>query len=625
MPEHNDLNGLHSWHKDEENDTETSADSGHVSDSPPYQHRFGSSFQFHQNPPEMYSGKVERFEIDQDFDIQLDNNQGGAGLYGLKGVSEVDGLSQIKGNYYSHAKGIAFNPELRPSGNLNPTQQLLVDTNINQGGVGSLFRQRQVNRNSPQSTSSISSLSSDSSKNDLIPGLHPTRLTSQTNSSLSGSVTPNNDLRDVSSARDSGSRSSTPTNERKQLNGDVNQTSSRGSKTNTPTKESKSFLPNESSTDGLNTKRTAGSISSYHRNREGSFDSSSGLNLGSFSAKERTPSLTSDSSSENSLHRVRTSSIEKPTIPNSLVITKGNDPRNGYLSPLEAKKSPNFNQSNQVKSPTITNDRSSPMVLDLKQQNPKNPNQQIINRKKSPLSTNRSIPGDPKGRSSPAVSESKSISSDRTFDTTSRSSPKVVEAKAPNSDRGFDNKTRTPSRVSESRTETSTSNTVSRPDKGGSNQAPMTSPAVQDVLNDMTTLKVTSREVKPIQIQTRAEKDSDNIPVKKTTAKNNIPVAKSPSGSQTKQVHKPPKPVPRKRTKTPPARGSGIETNIIVKSSQESVGTKSSGSNVKNARNGHEKDSKNGSLIADATIDDRLGTKAYDSILRSTKNKAGMD
>ena len=646
LQERGDLNSLLAWQNDEENDTETSADSGHVSnDSPPYQNRLGPNFQFYPNPPDMYCAKAERFDIDQDFGSQLKGNQGGVGPQGLKGMSEVDGWSKLQGKYPSPTNGSAFNPPFQPPGNSDPAQQLFVNTDVKQGGVGPFLRQQHVNRDSPQSTSSLSSLSSESSRNELssLPGSRPIRMGPQANPSSSG--LPSNDMRNIKSNRDSGSRSTTPTNERKQStssesSSDARQKSNRnsGSKTNTPTTEHKPFIPNESSSDGLNTSRTVGSISHYHRNREGSLENSSPLTLGPFT-KERPPSQTSNSSSENSSHRVRTPSMEKPAVPTSLMIPKGNDPRNGHMSPTvtESNTGPNFKHGNQVKSdsPTtktrsmpqqggavIQNGRSSPMVLDLAAQSTKNPTQQNISRKKSPLSTERSIPGlsDPKGRSSPAIFDPKSTSSDRAFGTAGRSSPKVVDTKSPTSDRRFDPKGRTSPRVSDPHVETSAGNTSSKPDKGGSSQPPLSSPVVEELLNDMTALKVTTREVKPIQIQTRAEKDSDNIPVEKATVKTNTSVVdtKLPSGGQSKRVHKPPKPVPRKRTKTPPARGSGSDSNLMVTPSQENKATKSSGNNAKGG--GQNKDNKS-QVQSKEKPSDGLGTKAYDSILRSSKKK----
>ncbi len=643
LQQRGDLSSLLSWQNDEENDTETSADSGHVSnDSPPYQNRLGPNFQYFPDPPDMYCAKVERFDIDQDFGSQLKGNQGGVGP---QGVSEVDGWSRLQGRYPSQTKGGSFNPPIQPPGSSDPTQQLFINTDVKQEGVGPFLRQQQTGRISPQSTSSsLSSLSSASSRNDpqssSFTGPRPTRIGPQANPSSSSKIVPNNDMRNMS---DSSSRSSTPTNERfkqissieESLSSDARQKSNRnsGSKTNTPTTEYKPFIPNENSSDDPKASRTAGSISHYHRNREGSLDNSSSLTLPIM--KERSSSQ--DYCSENSVRRVRTPSTERPAVPNSLIIPKVNDPRNGHLSPTiteSGKTGPKLTPSNQVKSDSPTTKtrsiqqagRSSPMVLDLTAQGTKISTQQNIIRKKSPLSTERTIPGsnDHKGRSSPATFDPKSPTSDRAFDTAGRSSPKVVDPKGPTSNRAFDSKGRTSPRVSDSRVETSAASTISKPpDKGSSSQPPVSSPGVQELLSDMSALKVTAREVKPIQIQTRAEKDSDNIPVEKATVKTNISAndTKLPSNSQPKRVHKPPKPVPRKRAKTPPARSSGGEANLVVTSSQETMTTKPNGSNAKDG--GQNKDSKPQMQKTEKTSGE-LGTKAYDSILRSSRTKGGM-
>ena len=613
LKERGDLSSLLSWQNDEENDTETSADSGHVSnDSPPYRNILDPNFQYFPDPPDMYCGKLERFDIDQEFSGQVNGNQGGGGPQGL---SEVDGWSKLQGRY--------------PPGNSDPTQQLFINTGAKQGGVGSLSRKQQFGRDSPQSISSLSSMSSHSSTlNDSqlssFSGPRPVRMGPQTNppSGNMPLVMPNSDVRSVKS--DSSSRSSTPTNERRPSNentSEARQKSNRnsGSKSNTPTTtEYKPFISNESSSADPITSRTTGSISHYHRNREGSL--------------ERPPSQTSDSSSENSIRRVRTPSLEKPSVPNSLKISKGNDPRTGHLSP-SVTESANKGPSSQVKtdSPTtrskqqdgaaIQNGRSlPPKALDLSAQGAKNPTQQNFNRKKSPLSTERKIPGlsDAKGRSSsPAKVEPKSPTSDRGFDPKGRTSPKVVDLKSPTSSRGFDPKGRTSPRVPDTIVENSAGGPKAKSDKESSGgKLPASSPVVQELLNDMTSLKVTAREVKPIQIQTRAEKDSDNIPVGKATLNNNASSAdkKLPSNSQTKRAHKPPKPVPRKRTKTPPARGSGADASIVVTSSQDTMAMKSSAQS---------KDLKSQVRITDQ-VKESLGKKAYDSILRSSKNKGGL-
>ena len=692
LHERNELNGLLSWQNDEENDTETSADSGHVSnDSPSYQNRMDPSFQFFPAPPEMYCGKVERFDIDQDFGGQLKAAQGG--------VDHPDGWSPLQ-KYQSLSKGGTMNPSMRPPGKPDATQQLFVNTNVKQGGVGSVLRQ-QVNRDSPVSISSLSSMSSESSRNDSqsssIPGTRATKTDPQSNPTSFGNVTANNNTRSMKPRRDSGSRSSTPTNEA-HSDGLPKSNRSSGSKTNTPTSEYKPFIQNESSSDGSSANRTVGSISHYHRNREGSFDKSSSPALGSFK-HERSPSLASDSSSEASTIRARTPTIEKPSVPSSLSTPKVSEARSSHLSPTVTvtDTASNFKPNNQTKSdqqttktPSVVdksggsvsqNGRPS-MSLDLTAQNAKNSApQQTINRKKSPLSTGRSIQGlnDTKGRSSPASFDSqgstarskgvepkspisdrgfepksrsspasfdsqgstarskgvepKSPISDRGFEPKSRSSPasfdsqspsttlpsKVVEPKSPTSARRFDPKGRTSPRVNDPRVDTSASN---KSEKGSSGQAPLSSPGVQELLNDMTALKVTTREVKPIQIQTRAEKDSDSIPVKKTAVKTNASVtaSKLTSDNQGKRVHiKPPKPLPRKRTKTPPARNSGSDKDLVVlPSSQE---TKPSGN--KGGESGPSKKSqsetKNSHLLSN-----ELATKACDSILRSSRNKAGM-
>ena len=672
LHERNELNGLLSWQNDEENDTETSADSGHVSnDSPSYQNKLDPNFQFFPAPPEMYCGKVERFDIDQDFGNQLRGTKGGVNHSGL---SEVDGWSPQKNQ--SHSKGGKVNPPIKPPGHLDATQQLLVNTNVKQGEVGPVSRQQQVNRDSPVSISSLSSMSSESSRNDpqsfSLPGTRPTKTGPQPNHSSSGNIVPNNNTRNMKSRRDSGSRSSTPTNEGMQLTSDALPKSNRnsGSKNNTPTSEYKLFIPNESSSDGSGANRTAGSISHYHRNREGSFDKSSSPTLGPFK-HERTPSLTSDSSSETSTIRARTPTIEKPSVPNSLFLPEGSEARNSHLSPTVTKRdtAANSKQDNPMKSDpqttktpvvnksggTLSQNGRPPMVLDLTPQNAKNSTQQDINRKKSPLSNGRFIPGlnDAKGHTSPAsfdsqsptinfskAVETKSPISDRRFDTKARSSSasfdsqstsstrlssKVVEPKSPTSDRRFDPKGRMSPKISEPRVETSVGSTGSKPEKGSSTQAPLSSPGVQELLNDMSTLKVTAREVKPIQIQTRAEKESDNIPVEKTAVKTNTSVtgSKLPSDNQAKRVHiKPPKPLPRKRTKTPPARNSVSDNDLVVlPSSQE---TKPSGNNAKSGESGPSKETQSQAKKSQL-ISNELGTKAYDSILRSSRNKGGMD
>ena len=635
VKERGNLSSLLSWPNDDENDTEASADSGHVSnDSPPYRNKLDPNFQYFPDPPDMYCGKVERFDIDQEFGGQFMDNQ--EGLYEVDGWSKqqgrypLDGLSNKEGT-----KASFYHPSMRPPGNSDPAQQLFIKTDVKQGGVGSLSRQQQANRGSPQSISSLSSMSSLSSRNDpqltsFSGSSRPVKIAPHPNSSLSDNIMPsfmaNSDVRSIKS--DSSSRSSTPTNERKPDNtADARQKSSRnsGSKTNTPTTEHKPFITNESSSDAPNASRTTGSISHYHRNREGSLENSTPLTLGPFI--ERSPSQTSDSSSENSVRRVRTPSLEKPSVPRSLTIPKGNAPRNSHLSPTvseSASKDSNFNQVKtdlpKTKIGSMQKGRSSPKVLDLTAQGTKNPMQQNINRKKSPLSADRKFPGfnDTKGRSSPAISDPKSPTSDRIFDTTGRSSPKVVDPKSPTSNRGFDPKGRNPPRVPDTRAETSASGTKSKTYKGSSNELPASSPVVQELLSDMTSLKVTSREVKPIQIQTRAEKDSDNIPVEKATFNTNAstPDKKFPSNNQTKRVYKPPKPVPRKRTKTPPARGSGIDANPVATSSQDTTATKTSDGS-------QNKDSKSQDRIAEQ-MKEGLGTKAYDSILRSSKNHGGL-
>ncbi|XP_028393520.1 apoptosis-stimulating of p53 protein 1-like [Dendronephthya gigantea] len=613
LQEHDDLNSLLSWQNDEENDTETSADSGHVSnDSPSYQNRLGPNFQFYPNPPEMYCAKVERFDFDQDLGEALKSNQGGVGP-DARELSEVNGLSGLQQRYKSHSK-----PAFQPPVKSNPAPQLFVNTDFKQGGVGPFLRQQQqMNRGSPLSTSSLSSISSESSRNSIsYPGKDPTKpMTDSLAKPSSGQVNINNDRfksnqNPVENLPDAGFKKSNT-----------------GSRANTPTIEQKPFLPSETASDA--SARSAGSISLYHRNREGSLENSSPLQLGSF-AKERTPSQTSSSSSENSSIRARTPSIEKPPVPNTLNIAKANDAKSSRLSPTvsEAGNRDKIKKQNaQIKpmdSPTANNrsieqnGRSSPMVLNLATQSAKSPTKQNLNRK-SPTITDHPISrvNDPKGYTSPGNYDSKIGSSGRVFDAGRSVDPKgqlgIFDPKADSSDRVIDSKGRTSPRVPDSGVEATVPDSLRKSEKGSLNPTPMSSPGVQEILNDMNAMKVTAREVKPIQIQTRAEKDSDNnIPVLKSSEKSASTVAK-------KHVYKPPKPLPRKRTKTPPARSSGSEANPAVTSSQGTTVTNSSSQGKKPATQAQNTEQKTGTSVPS----EGLGTKAYDSILRSARNKGG--
>lgn len=106
--------------------------------------------------------------------------------------------------------------------------------------------------------------------------------------------------------------------------------------------------------------------------------------------------------------------------------------------------------------------------------------------------------------------------------------------------------------------------------KIGLSRQPIQSSGVQDLLGDISGLPMSTRDTKPLQIQTRAEKDSENMTRTSPLAghsRNPDQTVDSKAQNVPRMV---PKPLPRKRTKTPPARGSlpGEGSNIVVTSAR---------------------------------------------------------
>lgn len=614
LKEHGDLL---SRPNDEENDgTETSGDSGHVSnDSLSYQNKLGHNFQHDDNKPDidMYYASVERFDIDQDLDSRLNINQEEITLRSLKGLSEVEGWSKLK---WTHPVSTDSHALVTSSGNIDPTKELLVNTDVKLEGVGTFFKQHQGNRDSSQSISSLSSLSSESSRNDLQSP------SCAQNSRMSYPVNPSSydipsDRRILRSISNSSSRSTTPTNERKQSITSGSSSDSRQNsklKSNVEPLEYKPFTSNENLSSGSHS-TTDGALSQCHKNRDNAGCRTSGLFV-----NERTSlSPSNKGNSENSSQRIKSPFFEQPTVPNSLIIPNENHSRRSHFSPTVAEPGLNVNHS-KTDSPTI-NSRPMKQVSPSTASNTKRPTEQNIQRKKSPLSADRCIPSlnNTKSQSSTAIVNPKTpTTSDRAFHTNDRSSPKGIDAKSPTSNRRFDPMVLASLRVTDSLGDTSEGS--KQPIKGSSVQVHQSSSGGQEILTDMTALKVTAREVKPIQIQTRAEKDSDNIPLEESTNKANMSTTETKLrvDKQAQRVRKPPKPVPRKRTKTPPARGSAGQTIPAAASSGEAKIVDSTG------KDGSQSKGSKIQIQGMEQASDGLGAKTCDSILRSSRKKGGM-
>lgn len=106
--------------------------------------------------------------------------------------------------------------------------------------------------------------------------------------------------------------------------------------------------------------------------------------------------------------------------------------------------------------------------------------------------------------------------------------------------------------------------------KGRLSRQPIQSAGVQDLLGDTSGLKMNTRDTKPLQIQTRAEKDSENMTrTLPSVGRSQNPDQTADSKAQS-TPRMAPKPLPRKRTKTPPARGSspGEGSNIVLTSTR---------------------------------------------------------
>ena len=178
--ESDELNRLQSWRDEEENDTETSADSGHVSidyDSPPYQNGgVGPSFQFNGNHTNKYFEKVERFDIDQEFGFGMKGTDGNLGELNVsqkavkdRRVSAVNGalpyhpnnsIPRTNNRSVGHvvprgnSKGVLIGPQ-------NYSNPLCIQTGEERSVVApAQFLRTQSRHDSPQSISSNSSESS---------------------------------------------------------------------------------------------------------------------------------------------------------------------------------------------------------------------------------------------------------------------------------------------------------------------------------------------------------------------------------------------------------------------------------------------------------------------------------
>lgn len=565
-----------SWQNDDENDTETSADSGHVSnDSPSYQHRLAPGFQFFPSPPDMYSGKMENFELHSEFDRNVKPYPSERfGLYDAGVYHGFDGQTN-----HHHLK----------------LQQL---QNTLPGEVGVKNLPRQYGTISPPS--SLSSMYSESSRSESF-------LSNSMDSTLLS-------LGDDSSTSSVHSRSSTPTNNRKQVLVSPNSAEMpdlrHSAKFDTSSSKHSSLHPNNMASDDL--KRTAGSISLYHRNRTGSLDNN-------------------NCKKTEVLHQQSQSAMEQENIPpNNTFAPEKSNVSSSVVSLSLARSSKEFQPNHSLKLPsspvTLKDDAVKnnhfprPTILDLPKQNSRTLPQQGITRKKSPLSQRKfTPPGDYVHDTKVFYSAQRDTTSSPANFSHSRDDRKMLT--------GSTNQKEEAKNVACSTKKKSDS--VSTEDQCNSEGLEMSnitslksdsltrlsSPEIKGLLHDMSTFKMTMRDVKPIQIQTKAEKDSDNNPTSKQTEIATTTSAENPSR---RTFYKPPKPVPRKRTKTPPLRASASQSSqnsqqilaseLIVKDEEKNV------DNMPNLTSKNE----------DRTLDLGLGNKAYDSILRSSKHKGNV-